>query len=177
MITASIIYRDRVLERQYKKKGVVYKPNFQKEKNTLAKPKFYRGPILINLDYIIEKKGKGKDKKGKGKDRKNKKDKKDTKCFNYNKKGYQAKEYKQPKKEKKAETLNITTLNQTLIKLARGILETKSEIAFFNIEHQVLVTFREEEEEEEKESTNTDSEEKAFRIIDIAIYIQLIEQI
>ena len=63
-----------------------YRPNFYKEKNTLSKPKFYRGLIFIDLDYIIEKKSKAP-KKDKNK-KKSKKDKKDTKCFNYNKKGY-----------------------------------------------------------------------------------------
>ena len=63
----------------------------------------------MDLDCTMEKEDK-KNKGGKGKDKKNKKgkkNKKDTKCFNYGKKGHWAKEYRQPKKEKKAETLNI----------------------------------------------------------------------
>ena len=64
-----------------------YKPNFHKEKNTPTKSKFYRGPMLIDLDRTMEKKGKAP-KKDKEKNKKNKRDKKDTKCFNCDKKGH-----------------------------------------------------------------------------------------
>jgi hypothetical protein len=85
MIRASVDYGDRILERQYERKGASYKPSFQKE-NT-SKPKFYSRPIPIDLDYTTEglpKRGK----KGKAPKKGKKKDKKDTKYFNCNKKGH-----------------------------------------------------------------------------------------
>jgi hypothetical protein len=85
MIRASVDYGDRILERQYERKGASYRLSFQK--NNTPKPKFYSGPMPIDLDRTTEGSPKQR-KKGKTPKKGKKKDKKDTKCFNCNKKGH-----------------------------------------------------------------------------------------
>jgi hypothetical protein len=53
-----------------------------------------------------------------------------------------------------------------LIDLIRGLLDIESERAFFDVEQRLLENLR----KEESKNTNEDSEERAFRNVDTAIY-------
>jgi hypothetical protein len=59
-----------------------------------------------------------------------------------------------------------------LVDFAGGLLDIESEQAFFDAEQRLPGHLR----EEKRGNTNTDSEERAFRNADIAIYSQLIER-
>jgi hypothetical protein len=53
-----------------------------------------------------------------------------------------------------------------LIDLIRGLLDTKSKQAFFDVEQRLLGYLK----EEERGNTDTDLEERAFRDVDTTIY-------
>jgi hypothetical protein len=57
-------------------------------------------------------------------------------------------------------------LDKTLVDLAGGLSDIESEQAFFDAEQRLPEHLR----EEERGNTDTDSEERAFRNADIAIY-------
>jgi hypothetical protein len=59
-----------------------------------------------------------------------------------------------------------------LVDLIRRLSDTESKQAFFDAEQRLLEHLK----EEERGNTDTDSEERAFRNADIAIYSQLIER-